>query len=92
MSSDQNEINRLMTIYVKASLLYFEKDALQKVTKHLENNYNRYLPDCFEEPEYLKKTLVELYGETSPIINEIKQDLKNFDYHEKVKMFLQGLE
>ena len=92
MPSDQNEINRLMTIYVKASLLYFEKDALQKVTKHLENNYNRYLSDCFEEPEYLKKTLVELYGETPPIINEIKQDLKNFAYHEKVKMFLQGLE
>jgi len=49
--------------------------------------------DCYEKPDYLKKTLDELYPDvTGMIIIVIKQKLADFADHPNVKKFLDGLE
>lgn len=83
----------LMMLAIEKSLLVLKKDSLEEVTKNLKNNFNCDLRDCLEKPEYLKKTLDELYPDVSDmIIIVIKQKLADFADHPNVKKFLEGLE
>ncbi len=74
------------------SITKIEENAYEKVSKYLKNNYNCDLSDCLEKPEYLKKTLDDLYGEFYEVIfNSIKQHLSNFVHHDDIQKFLLGL-
>ena len=92
MLNDENVEKGLMMLAVEESL-YLKKGSLDEVTKKLKNNFNCDLRDCLEKPEYLKKTLDELYPDSSDmIIIGIKQKLADFADHLNVKKFLEGLE
>jgi hypothetical protein len=59
----------------------------------LENDYNCYIPDCYEHPEYLKRILSDLYGDGHvAIVNSIKENLRDFSNHSSVQKFLMALE
>jgi len=91
--NDENVEKAVMKYAVEKSLFDLKKDALDEVTKNLKNNFNCILPDCLEKPEYLKKTLDELYPDSSDmIIVGIKQKLADFAHHPNVKKFMDGLE
>ncbi len=93
MSNDKNVEEGLMMYAVVTSLSYLKEDALDKVTKNIKNNFNCYLLDCLEKPEYLKKTLDEIYPHLSDkIIIEIKQKLADFVALPDIKKFIDGLE
>ena len=93
MTNDENVEKGLMMLAVEKALLVLKKDALDEVTKKLKNNFNCSLPDCYEKPEYLKKTLDVLYPDLSDmIIIEIKQKLADFADQPNVKKFIDGLE
>lgn len=82
-----------MMLAVEKALLVLKEDSLYEVTENLKNNFNCSLPDCYKKPEYLKKTLDELYPDSSDmIIIVIKQKLADFADHPNVKKFLDGLE
>ena len=77
---------------VEKALLVLKEDSLDEVSKKLKNNFNCSLLDCYKKPEYLKKTLDELYPDSSDmIIIVIKQKLSDFADHPNVKKFLDGL-
>ncbi len=91
--NDENVEKAVMKYAVEKSLFDLKKDALDEVTKNLKNYFNCSLPDCLEKPEYLKKTLDELYPDSSDmIIIGIKQKLANFADYPIVEKFIDGLE
>ncbi len=93
MLNDENVEKGLMMLAVEKALLVLKEGALDEVTKKLKNNFNCSLFDCYEKPEYLKKTLDELYPDSSDmIIIVIKQKLADSADHPNVKKFLDGLE
>jgi hypothetical protein len=93
LSNDENVEKGLMMYAVEKSLFDQEKDALDKIAENIKNNFNCYLPDCLEKPEYLKKTLDELYPDLAElIIIRIKKKLRYFTDHHDIKKFIDGLE
>lgn len=68
------------------------KAVYDKVVDMLYEKYHCYLPDCFENPEYLKAVLRELYGKSyDEIISSIQKELGEFAYNKRIEEFLQVL-
>jgi len=92
MTNEKYMLKSLIMVASEQSITKIEENAYEKVSKYLKNNYDCDLSDCLEKPEYLKKTLDELYGESYEVIfDSIKQKLSNFVHHEDIQKFLLGL-
>ena len=89
---DEDVEKALMVLAVEKSLFDLKPDTLDKITENLKNNFNCYLPDCLEKPEYLKKTLDKLFPDYSDlIIIRVKKKLADSADHPNIKKFLDGL-
>ena len=84
------EIKRsLLTISVRQSLLEIGKPVLDEVERALYSNYKCYIPDCIDNPEYLKQILQDLYGNASlNVIESIHKHLDEYDSIQSIKEFL----
>lgn len=90
MFDDKDVKKALVTVVIERALLDFGKPALEKVTGRLNKEYNCYLPDCYEHPEYLDSILKQLYGNASKAITEsITRQLEEFNYQKPIEKFLQ---
>lgn len=79
----------LVTLAIEKSLLDIGKPTYDEVVENLKKRYNRYIPDCYEHPEYLREILKELYGNThKTIVKSIKEQLEEFSYHKPIARFL----
>ncbi len=82
----------LVALAIEQALIQFNDASFEIVTSKLLSDYDCYLSDCYKNPEYLKKTLVDLYGDSHKIIVEsIKQNLGEFLTRKGVSKFLHGL-
>lgn len=82
----------LVSFAIEKSLLQMGEPVFQKVTKTLKDDYNCYIPDCYEHPEYLKRVLSDIYGNAGlSIINSIKEDLAEFSGQGPVQKFVLAL-
>jgi hypothetical protein len=82
----------LVSFAIEKALLEMGVPVLHKVSKTLKDNYNCYIPDCFDNPEYLKRVLADLYGSSHmQIINSIKQSLDEFSAKGSVQRFISAL-
>lgn len=93
MEATDSEIKKALVAFaIEKTLLGLGEPVYQKVTKTLKNDYNCYLPDCYEHPEYLKRILSDLYGNAHmTIINSIKSDLAEFSTQGPVQKFVLAL-
>lgn len=93
MDATDSEIKKALVAFaMEKALLGIGEPVYQKVTKTLKDDYNCYLPDCYEHPEYLKRILSDLYGNAHvTIINSIKSDLAEFSTHGPVQKFVLAL-
>jgi hypothetical protein len=83
----------LVSFAVEKALLDMGEPVFQKVTKILKDDYNCYVPDCYEHPEFLKRILSDLYGNAHvAIINSIKISLQDFSHQESIQKFVYALE
>jgi hypothetical protein len=83
----------LITFSIERALLDMGEPVFYKVSGALKDDYNCYIPDCYEHPEYLKRILSDLYGNAHmTIINAIKENLKEFSHQAAVQRFLVALE
>ncbi|MFQ6025505.1 MAG: hypothetical protein ACE5JT_03215 [Nitrosopumilaceae archaeon] len=74
---------------VEKALLELGNPAFEKVNDELLKNYNCYLFDCYEHPEYLTHILKEAYEESFPkIIQSIRKNLGEYVTHNKIEPFL----
>jgi hypothetical protein len=58
----------------------------------LQKDYNSTLEDCYENPEYLKQILKDLFGESyEDILSSLNENMKEISTQEDIKDFLQVL-
>lgn len=82
----------LVSFAIEKSLLQMGGPIFNKVTKTLKNDYDCYIPDCYEHPEYLKRILSDIYGNAHlSIIDSIKADLAEFSSQGPVQKFVLAL-
>ncbi|MBI5377775.1 MAG: hypothetical protein HZA82_04040 [Thaumarchaeota archaeon] len=79
MDAENNAKRALLAFAVENTLLKMGKPEYEKVISKLESEYNCYIPDCHENPEFLKRVLQDIYGNAyDDIINEIRIELGEF--------------
>ena len=79
MDSENSVKRALLALAVENTLLKMGKPEYEKVISKLENDYNCYIPDCHENPEFLKRVIQDIYGNAyDDIINEIRTELGEF--------------
>ena len=79
----------LIAITIERILLEMGKPVLDAFTKKLYKNYNCYLSDCYDHPEYLSQTLKEMYGNSSKtVVFEIMDSLKGFSDQKPIENFI----
>ena len=88
-STDEEIKKALISITIEKVLLEMGKPVLEAFTKKLYKNYNCYLPDCYDHPEYLSHTLKEMYGSSSKtLVFEIMDSLKEFSDQKPIENFI----
>ena len=90
MDIDNNQAKKaLVALSIETVLLNMGKKILDEVNSRLYENYRCYIPDCFENPEYLKRVLQDLYGKASAnIIQSIKKELEEFAVQKGIDNFI----
>ena len=92
MDVGANAKKSLLVFAVESTLLKMGKPAYEKVVSKLEKEHNCYIPDCHENPEFLKRVLQDIYGNSyDDIINEIRAELGEFISQKYFDDFIRAL-
>ncbi|HSB83175.1 MAG TPA: NitrOD5 domain-containing protein [Nitrosarchaeum sp.] len=84
-----NARSALVMSAIENALLNIGNDVYEKVVNTLENQFNANLSDCFEHPEYLKKALNDLFGESARvIILAISRKVEEHAYEKDMEHFV----
>ncbi len=79
----------LVVLAIEKALLDVGKPTYDEVVGMLYQDYHCYLPDCYENPEYLSRVLKELYGQSHlAIIESIKKYLSEMSTQEDIINFI----
>ena len=88
-ASDAEIKKAMVSLAIEKSLKEFSDTVLEVVSNRLKQDYNAYLPDCYEHPEYLNRILKDLFGGAHLIItNSIQKHLKSSQNEKPIKEFL----
>jgi two-component system chemotaxis response regulator CheY/two-component system response regulator (stage 0 sporulation protein A) len=89
----ENQMKKTMvTLALKNTLLELGIDEYDKVIALLQKEHSCTLEDCFENPQYLRKILKDMFGDSYPdILNSLSENMKSIPSQESVKEFLQAL-
>lgn len=88
-ATDSQIKKALVTICVEEALLQIGKPVLNEVERALYSEFECFLPDCLDHPEYLKQVLENLYGQASlNIIKSIHKHLDEYSSPEPIQQFL----
>lgn len=90
MDANSNHAKKaLVAVVIERVLLKVGKLTYDEVNSRLYEEYHCYLPDCFENPEYLKRVLQDLYGKSSAtIIKSIKKELEEYAEQKGIDAFI----
>ncbi len=94
METTDTQIKKALVAFaIEKALLDMGTPVFEKVTKILKDDYKCYIPDCYENPEYLKRILTDLYGNAyAAILNSIKTSLQDFSRQTPIQRFVCALE
>jgi hypothetical protein len=80
----------LVTLVIEKRLLGIGRSLYDAVLTNLKEEYNCYLPDCYEHPEYLTEILKKLYGNAYRTIGEsFNEQLEGISHSRPVARFLE---
>ena len=90
MNLDKEQLRKaLVSLSVERALLKIGKPVYEKVVKQLSKEYNCYLPDCYEHPEYLNKVLKKIFGDSYiTIVEDIKKELDDQIMERPIEIFI----
>ncbi len=92
LDSEDKMKKTLVTLALKNTLLELGIQDYDKVVSLLQKDYRCTLDECYENPEYLRNILKDLYGNSYPdILNSISENMKDISSQATVKDFLQVL-
>ena len=91
--TNNNQVKKaLVSLAIETTLFDIGRPTYDEVSHKLFKDYNCYLPDCYEHPEYLKIILKDLYGKSSTVIIEsIKKHLEEFEAQKGIENFILGI-
>ncbi len=86
-----NQVHKaLVTLAVEQALTKIGRPVFEKVSDKLFHEHHCYIPDCYENPEYLHIVLKEIFGASYVIIVEsIRDNLNENVTQHSVKKFLE---
>lgn len=89
----ENQMKKTMvTLALKNTLLELGIQEYDKVVSLLQKEHSCTLEDCFENPEYLRNILKDLFGDSYPdILNSLSENMRSITSNESVKDFLLAL-
>ncbi len=89
----ENQMKKTMvTLALKNTLLELGIQEYDKVVSLLQKDYSCTLEDCYENPEYLRNILKDLFGDSyHDILSSLSENMKNILSQPSVKDFLQVL-
>ena len=89
----ENQMKKTMvTLAIKNTLLELGIQEYDKIVSLLQKDYTCTLEDCYENPEYLRNILKDLFGDSYPdILNSLSENMKSIISEQSVKDFLQVL-
>ena len=85
-----NDVKKaLVVLAIEKALLDVGKPTYNEVVGKIYKDYHCYLPDCYENPEYLSTVLKELYGQSHlAIIESIKKYIGEMSTQEGITNFI----
>ena len=93
-SLDSEELMKktMVTLALKNTLLELGVQEYDKVMSLLQKDYNSTLEDCYENPEFLKQILKDLFGDSyEDILSALNENMKEISSQKEIKDFLQVL-
>ncbi len=82
----------MVTLALKNTLLELGVQEYDKVMSLLQKDYNSTLEDCYENPEFLKQILKDLFGDSyEDILSSLNENMKDISTQKDIKDFLQVL-
>lgn len=93
-SLDSEELMKktMVTLALKNTLLELGVQEYDKVMSLLQKDYNSTLEDCYENPEYLRQILKDLFGDSyEDILSSLNENMKEISSQKEIKDFLQVL-
>ena len=93
MNFDQNQLRKaLVSLAVEKVLLAIGQPVYKKTIKQLSKDYNCYLPECYEHPEYLNKVLKKIFGNAHiTIVDAIKKELSECVTEKPIEIFVTAI-
>ena len=90
MNLDQEQLRKAMvSLTIEKVLLGIGKPVYEKTIKQLSKDYNCYIPDCYEHPEYLNRVLKKIFGNAHVvIIDSIKNELNDHLTEKQIEFFI----
>ncbi len=90
----ENQMKKTMvTLALKNTLLELGIQEYDKVVSLLQKDYSCTLEDCFENPEYLRNILKDLFGDSYPdILGSLAENMKSISSQQSIKDFMHALE
>ncbi len=86
---DSKAWKTIVILAIEHTLLKMSKSTLEKVQSELYKEFNCGIADCYEHPEYLSKTLKDLFGASHyEIVENVSKYLDEFSYQEQIAEFL----
>ena len=88
-ASDTEIKKAVVSLAIEKSLKDFSDTVLEVVSNRLKQDYDAYIPDCYEHPEYLNRILKDLFGGAHVvIINSIEKHLDDSLNQKPIQEFL----
>lgn len=74
---------------IQKALLESGTVTLDKVSNRLFEVYHSHLADCYDNPEYLREALKDVFGDCyTKVVDMIKVHLQGVSHHKQVEVFL----
>jgi transcriptional antiterminator len=93
LNLDQDQLRKaLVSLAVEKVLLAIGQPVYEKTIKQLSKDYNCYLPECYEHPEYLNKVLKKIFGNAHiTIVDAIKKELGEYVTEKPIEIFVTAI-
>jgi transcriptional antiterminator len=93
MNFDQEQLRKaIVSLAIEKVLLAIGHPVYEKIIKQLSKDYNCYLPECYEHPEYLNKVLKKIFGNAHiTIVDAIKRELNEQITEKPIAVFVSAI-
>jgi hypothetical protein len=93
MNLDQKQLRKaIVSLAIEKVLLGIGQPVYDKTIKQLSKDYNCYLPECYEHPEYLNKVLKKIFGNAYvAVVDAIKKELNEQIIEKPIELFVSAI-